>query len=88
MISGNDVCFRQPTTIEERLQIAQQFLDDNPTFTIPFAIDLMDNNAASSFEASPERLYILQNGIIAYKGGEGPDEYRLSEVVTWLKNNT
>ena len=32
------------------------------------------------------RLYIIKDGMIAMKGGEGPMKYNVKEVGAWLEN--
>jgi len=53
----------------------------------PILVDEMNNNANISYAAIPERLYIILNGMVVYKGGKGPNDYRVSEVVEWLQNH-
>ena len=42
-------------------------------------------NAEDSYAAWPERLYIVRNKTIVYKGGTGPSGYKLDEVEQYLK---
>lgn len=68
------MCYRYPKNIFQRWEIAQDFIAQR-NFTAPLYIDLMDDNTASTYDALPERLYIIENGKIAYQGGPGPFEY-------------
>jgi len=85
-IEGHGVCYMQPKTLEGRVSVASDFIK-NKNFKIPLFIDLMDNNAALAYEAHPERLYIIQNGVIVYKGGPGPFGYKISEVEKFLEQS-
>lgn len=40
----------------------------------------MNNAAAEIFAAWPERIYILHEGVIHYKGGPGPYEFKPEEA--------
>lgn len=46
--------------------------------------DSMEGNIADRYGAWPERLYIIVDGVVVYKGGIGPFEYKLWEVQEWL----
>ena len=50
------------------------------------AVDTMLNAANIAYGAVPIRLYVVQNGEIAYEGGPGPMKYRMQEVKTWLQH--
>jgi len=80
------LCYRQPTTIEERIAIASDMRKQNPNVTIPMLIDLINNNASTAYTALPERIYIIEDGIISYKGGRGPFGFVPEEARRWLEN--
>lgn len=44
----------------------------------------MWNAANAAYGATPERLYIIKDGIILYQGGMGPFGYDLAEVTCCL----
>lgn len=44
----------------------------------------MENTAAKAYAAWPERLYVVLDGVVVYKGGLGPDDYRVEEVEAWI----
>jgi hypothetical protein len=80
----DDVCYKQPKTIEDRIAIANDFTK-RYKFAIPFGIDEMSNAANDAYAAWPERLYIVdERGQISYKGGNGPFKYNPKEVRLWL----
>ena len=80
----DDVCYAQPKTLEQRVAIANDFVQ-RQKYPLPFGIDDMNNAANNAFAAWPERLYIVdENGRIAYRGGNGPFKYNPAEVREWL----
>ena len=80
----DDVCYRQPKTLAERVVIANDFTQ-RFKFPLPFGIDEMNNAANDAYAAWPERFYIIdKSGRISYKGGNGPFKYDPKEVRAWL----
>lgn len=81
----DDVCYVQPKTLAQRVAIANDFAK-RFSYTVPLALDGMENDANRAYAAWPERLYVLNpDGTIAYKGGIGPFHYRPEEVRAWLQ---
>lgn len=79
-----DVCYRQPRTLDERVRIASDFRR-RFGYTIPLLVDRMDNPADTAYAAWPERLYVIdREGTIVYKGKPGPFGYHPNEVEQWL----
>jgi hypothetical protein len=74
-----DVCYAQPKTLEQRVAIANDFVK---RFNYPtqFGIDDMSNAANDAYAAWPERIYIIEQGRIAYRGGMGPFNYHPEEA--------
>lgn len=72
-------------TLEDRASAAQMMLKEEPQ-GCPVVLDNMENLANSAYAALPERLYIVLDGIVVYKGGMGPWLYKLGEVESWLKD--
>lgn len=82
-----DVCFKQPTTLQERLDAARQFVDATDA-RLPLVLDTMDNGAESAYAGWPERLYVIDGrGQVAVVGELGPDGYDPSVVAEWLRAN-
>lgn len=44
----------------------------------------MDNQCNSLYAAWPERLYIIHNGHVVFKGGIGPEGYHPELVEEWV----
>ena len=79
-----DVCYAQPKTLEQRVAIANDFVQ-RLKYPLPFGIDDMSNAADLAYSAWPERLYVIdKRRHIAYAGGMGPFKYDPEEVRTWL----
>jgi type I thyroxine 5'-deiodinase len=77
------VCYMQPTTLAERVVIANDFVE-RAKYEIPLYVDDIENRADDLYAAWPERLYVIDGGRVAYKGGMGPFEYEPDEVEAWL----
>ncbi len=84
---GGKACIVQHKTIESRIYAAKSFVED---FNIEFEVvcDSMKDQVYELYNASPERLYVIEKGLIVYQGGLGPFNYNLNEVITWLENYT
>jgi len=82
--ASSDICYRQPKTLKSRIQIANIFVEKEKYEDIPFAVDDITNDASVQYQSLPERLYIIENGIITFRGGKGPNGYRLYEVIGWV----
>lgn len=82
------VQYVQPKILDERLFIANQFLKDpllgSHSRAVPVYVDGLDNSLELAFEARPERLYVVEDGRIGFRGGIGPYQYSLSAVRQWL----
>eukprot|EP00753_Platysulcus_tardus_P018588 PLAT6940.1.p3 GENE.PLAT6940.1~~PLAT6940.1.p3 ORF type:complete len:122 (+),score=57.19 PLAT6940.1:372-737(+) len=66
------------TSIDERLQRAAKLKETQGLKTV--VSDTMDNQSMLTYAAWPERLYIIKDGRVIYKGGEGPYGYKPEEV--------
>lgn len=80
----DDVCYAQPKNLQQRLDIANDFIT-RFKYPLPFGVDDMSNAAESAYSAWPERIYVLdESGHIAYRGGMGPFNYKPLELRGWL----
>ena len=50
----------------------------------PIAVDTLSNAASIAYGALPERLVLLQGGIVRFIGGKGPEEYSIDEAAAAL----
>jgi hypothetical protein len=72
--------FKLPRGFEERKELAK-ILVDRLKYSLPLAIDAMDNRTETAFAAWPERIYILgAGGKVLYKGKVGPFGFRPEEA--------
>ena len=80
------VLFKQPTTFDERLEVARSFLETNGIETTTLVDDIR-NVANACFAAWPERIYIVEtDGTIAYKGGMGPFYFEPEDIAEYLQS--
>ncbi len=78
------VCYPQPTTLEQRVRIANDFVK-RFHYTMPLYVDPIENPANAAYAGWPERFYIVdESGTIVYKGKPGPFGYHPEEVEAWL----
>lgn len=83
-----DVCYRQPKTLADRLVIANDFVK-RFAYTLPFGVDDIDNQVEKIYAGWPERFYIIgTDGRIAYKGEPGPFGFHPEEVDAWLAEHS
>jgi len=69
---------------EERIAAAR-YLETKQSSAIKIVIDNMDDECSRAYGGLFERLYVLQNGVVAYQGGKGPAGFKVEEVENWLK---
>ena len=70
---------KQPKTLDERIFMAR--LLENEGVECPILVDTMTDEAANKYEGMPERLYVFLNKKFIYKGGQGPEDYNLDDVI-------
>ena len=71
----DSVLFAQPTTIEEREEVATTCAI-NLAIEMPVVIDEMDNSVADAYGALPDRLYLIGvGGNVAFQGELGPQGF-------------
>ena len=74
------VCFAQPTTDEERIEIARQ-CKSALKMTIPLVVDGMDDRVGHLYSGMPDRLYVIgRDGRVVYKSGRGPFGFPPAEM--------
>mmetsp|Transcript_1901 Transcript_1901/g.5273 ORF Transcript_1901/g.5273 Transcript_1901/m.5273 type:complete len:227 (-) Transcript_1901:169-849(-) len=55
----------QPKTLEKRIEVARGFQQET-SLSWPLLVDTIDNHFLHAFAASPERFFIVVDGVIAY----------------------
>jgi len=74
-------------TVSERIAAAKLFRDRTKVQDLQLVCDgKLTGDMVTRYGAWPERLYIIVDGVVVYKGGMGPFDYRLYEVRAWLEN--
>lgn len=81
----DNVCYLQPHTSEQRITIANDFVQ-RFQYGIPMLVDPIENEANRLYAGWPERLYVVEDGTIRYKGGPGPFDFHPEELEAWLAN--
>lgn len=83
---GTLVCIKQHTSIDERLQAAQQLIDRG--FTLPLVCDTMDNAIEAAYAAWPERYLIIDEGGVVTHISQPVTEYGYEHQTLALMLNT
>ena len=64
-------------TLADRVRAARHWIAgvtrDNPALAVSslFVVDDMDDSARLAFDAWPERLYVVEDGVVSFRGDEG-----------------
>ncbi|KAG8546718.1 hypothetical protein GDO81_029921 [Engystomops pustulosus] len=74
----NNISIKKHQNIQDRLSAAKRLMEELPS--CPVVVDTMQNLCSAKYAALPERLYILQEGKVIYKGNMGPWGYKPEEV--------
>jgi len=80
---GEDILMHK--VIQDRLNAGKKFVE-GVKYPIELVCDTMKSQAMIRYEALPERLYIVEQGVVVYKGGGGPFLYKPEEVLHFLQN--
>ena len=78
----DEVVFEQPTTDDERAEVAEACVL-RLNFEMPMLLDDVTNQVDTAYSALPERLYLLDpEGVILYRSEQGPWGF---DVDAWLR---
>ena len=69
--------------MSSKIKLAQDWVDWLQPST-PYVVDTMEDSARLAYGAWPERLVIVEDGVVKYYGGQGPWGYKPEEVEEWL----
>lgn len=75
------VCYKKPTTTQERVAVATRFVADYaPVFET--LVDSIEDTVELAYEARPERLYVLSpaTNTVVYRSGPGPYQYSVPKL--------
>jgi len=76
----------QHRTLEDRLAAAAKLNDRSLPDNMTLVVDNMSNELNRAYGAIPERLYVVQNGVVELEGGRGPFLFNPADVGGWLKS--
>jgi hypothetical protein len=79
---GRDV--KLAKRLDDRISAAKRFVRELD-YPIEVVCDSMVDEVVNKYEAFPERLYIIENGVVVFKGGRGPHDYNPKDVLEWLQ---
>jgi Iodothyronine deiodinase len=79
------ILFEQPTSLDQRQQIAHQMCTALK-LSMPTLIDGLDDKVNQAYAGWPDRLYLVgRDGKVAFKGAPGPAGFRPHELEVALK---
>jgi len=81
--AGNQYKIMNHRSLEDRLDAATMLLEQE--LHTPVWVDTMTDACNKAYGGKPERLVVIQNGIVVYEGKKGPMGYRTEEVRDLLK---
>ncbi len=74
------ILIKDPKTLEERQKVAQEFAAQFKV-SLPILVDTIDDQVEKAYAGWPDRIYVIDaEGKVAYKGGPGPQGFRVAEV--------
>lgn len=75
----------QHTTIEERIAAAKVLQSEGIQGAL--VVDSLSNEGPDIYAALPERMYVLLDGVVRFRGGLGPMMYKPEEIEKWLEKH-
>jgi len=81
---GKRVIINQTNTIEERLTVANAFIDAFQ-LKIPVIIDSVQNDFEKVYASWPLRAYVIKNGTLIYKAQPGEKMLEMQEIIDILQ---
>ncbi len=85
-IAGNHE-IRTHASLENRVDAANKLVElFDGEFPCPLVCDLMSDEANAAYGALPERVYVIQNGVVKFQGGVGPHEYDLEAGLDFMRS--
>lgn len=77
------VCVKQPTTNQERLDLATRLRNDFDCKEIPMFVDSVDNEFEKKYAPWPLRFYGIKDGKISYVAHPHECSFNPSELRNW-----
>ncbi|KAH3728796.1 hypothetical protein DPMN_054758 [Dreissena polymorpha] len=76
----------QHTTVEERITAAKVLESEGIRGAL--VVDSLSNEGLEIYAALPERMYVLLDGVVRFRGGMGPMMYKPEEIEKWIEKHT
>jgi len=83
---GDFCVVNQPKTIEERITIAKQFVQDYE-FRLPLVVDTMSNEFDLSYSVWPDRFFIVKENKFSLIGKPSDRGYNRNQIEDWINLN-
>jgi hypothetical protein len=81
----NGIVVNDPTTTEDRFEVAQTCAL-RLKIRMPVVVDDIDDQIASAYGALPDRLYLIdQDGLVAYQGERGPWGFKPDDLASAIE---
>lgn len=74
-------------SIDDRLKTARTFATVCKVDESAIIVDGIDDTLEHSYEARPERLYVVGGGKILWRSGPGPWEYDIAGLAAFLRSH-
>lgn len=72
-------------SLQQRADAARWLVETEGLDPDTIYLDDMDDAAGAAFNAFPDRLAVVQSGVLRYSGGPGPFGFNIDEVRDWLE---
>lgn len=72
-------------SLEDRIKTCNGWLESlGAVCKSQYYVDAMCDGTRLAYDSHPERLYVVEDGIVQYQGKAGPHGYDLNELEQWL----
>jgi hypothetical protein len=72
-------------SMADRIAAAKRFIEDCQ-FCGEVVCDTMANEVVHRYDAHPERILVIEKGMVVHKGGKGPIIfYDIEDIIEWLR---
>lgn len=72
-------------SLEDRIKTCNDWIDGlGAACKSQYYVDAMCDGTRLAYDSHPERLYVIEDGVVQYQGKEGPFGYDLKELEQWI----
>ena len=88
------ICYTQTRTLEERISVATDFMEASRSGGLDLdqvkivVDDPVTEELNIKYEAAPEKLVYVANGKVLFATGQGPYQYSLKKLESFLKSQS